>query len=80
MSNTVIYYVMAGTVVLFALIIVVYLILRKKMKKSEYRKIQELQQGTKANKYSSDVIFQRLLSNLRKNTFIRRYALNLEED
>lgn len=76
-SNTVIYYVMAGTVVLFALIIVVYLILRKKMKKSEYRKIQELQQGTKANKYSSDVIFQRLYLTYVKIPFIRRYALKL---
>lgn len=77
MSNTVIYYVMAGTVVLFALIIVFYLILRKKMKKSEYRKIQELQQGTKANKYSSDVIFQRLYLTYVKIPFIRRYALKL---
>ena len=44
-----IYYVMGGTVVAFVIIIIAYVILSKKMQKSEYKRIQKLQQGTKEN-------------------------------
>ena len=43
MSMDMLKYIMIGTVVLFIAVILVYLILRKKMGKSEYRQMKKLQ-------------------------------------
>ena len=45
---------MGGSAGLFVLIILAYYILSKKMQKSEYKKIQKLQQGTKTNSFSTE--------------------------
>ena len=45
---------------LFAIIVVAYLILRKKMGKSEYQQIRKLRQGTESNKFSTEILFQKL--------------------
>ena len=60
MSNNMIYYVMGGTVVAFVIIIIAYVILSKKMQKSEYKRIQKLQQGTKESNFSTEILFQKL--------------------
>ena len=60
MDNTIIYYIMGGAVGLFVLVVLAYYILSKKMQKSEYRKIQRLQEGTRENKFSTEVLFQKL--------------------
>ena len=60
MSNQTILYFMAGTVALFLIVVIAYVILRKKMGKSEMRKMKELQEGTKEKKFSSDVTYQKL--------------------
>ena len=49
MSMGMLKYIMIGTGVLFAVVIVVYMILVKKMSKSEYRRMRKLQEGTKAD-------------------------------
>ena len=77
MSNDIIYYIMGGAGAAFVIIILIYVILSKKMQKSEYKKIQRLQQGTKENKISTEVLFQRLYLTYIKIPFIRRYALKL---
>lgn len=68
---------MGGTVVTFVVIVIAYVILSKKMQKSEYRKIQKLQQGTKENKFSTEVLFQKLYLTYIKIPFIKRYALKI---
>ena len=70
-------YVMIGSAVAFVLIIIVYVILSKKMQKSEYKKIQKLQQGTKEKSFSADILFQRLYLTYIKIPFIRRYVLKI---
>ena len=77
MNNNMIYYLMGGTVVTFVVIVIAYVILSKKMQKSEYRKIQKLQQGTKENKFSTEVLFQKLYLTYIKIPFIKRYALKI---
>lgn len=72
-----IFYIMGGSAGAFVLIIIIYIMLSKKMQKSEYKKIQELQQGTKEHKYSPEVIFQKLYLIYRKIPFIKRYLLKL---
>lgn len=77
MSNQIIFYIMGGTVGLFVIILLVYLSLRKRMQKSEYRKIQKLQQGTKEKKFSFEVLYQKLYITYIKIPVLKRYILKL---
>ena len=47
------------------------------MQKSEYKKIQKLQQGTKTNSFSTEILFQKLYLFYRKIPFLKRYILKL---
>ena len=77
MSNQIIYIMMGGSAGLFVLIILAYYLLSKKMQKSEYKKIQKLQQGTKTNSFSTEILFQKLYIFYRKIPFLKRYILKL---
>ena len=77
MDNKIIYYIMGGTVAAFLIVIVLYFILSKKMQKSEYRKIQKLQEGTKEKKFSSEILFQKLYLTYIRTPFLKRYALKI---
>ena len=76
-DNTMIYYIMGGVGIALVLIVIIYLILAKKMQKSEYKRIQKLQQGTKQNKLSTEVLFQKLYLTYIRIPFIKRYILKL---
>ena len=77
MSNEVIYMIMGISVALIVVIGIAYYILSKKMQKSEYKKIQKLQQGTKSSKYSLEIVYQKLYIVYTKIPFIKRYILKL---
>ena len=72
-----IFYLMGGSAGAFVLIIIAYVILSKKMQKSEYKKIQELQQGTKEKNFSAEILFQKLYLTYLKIPFIKRYVLKV---
>lgn len=72
-----IFYLMGGSAGLFVIILLVYVALSKKMQKSEYKRIQQLQQGTKGSNFSTEVLFQKLYLFYIKIPFIRRYALKI---
>ena len=74
MDTSILKYIMIGTGVLFAVVIGVYLILTKKMGKSEYRQMKKLQEGTKADSFSMDVLYQKLYLTYIKIPFIKRYV------
>ena len=63
---------MGGATGFLVIIIVLYFFLAKKMQKSEYKKIQKLQQGTKASSFSTEVLFQKLYLTYVKIPFIKR--------
>ena len=65
-------YIMIGTGAVFAIVIVIYLILVKKMGKSEYRQMKKLQEGTKADTFSMDILYQKLYLSYMKTPFIKR--------
>ena len=65
------------TGVLFGGIILAILILNKKMDKSEYRQMKKLQEGTKANDFSTDIMYQKLYIRYSKTPFIKRYIYKL---
>lgn len=77
MSNNMIFYLMGGSAALFVIIVLIYVVLSKKMQKSEYKRIQQLQQGTKQNNFSTEVLFQKLYLFYIKVPFIKRYALKI---
>ena len=70
-------YIMIGTGAVFAIVIVIYLILVKKMGKSEYRQMKKLQEGTKADTFSMDILYQKLYLSYMKTPFIKRYLYKL---
>ena len=47
------------------------------MQKSEYKKIQKLQQGTKTSNFSAEILFQKLYLFYTKIPFLKRYILKL---
>lgn len=77
MSNQVIFIIMGGSVALMVIIGIAYYILNKKMQGSEYKKIQNLQRGTKASAFSSEIMYQKLYIFFSRVPFIKRYVLKL---
>ena len=77
MSNQILYLIMGLAGVAFVVILLLYFIVSKKMNKSEYKKIQKLQQGTKENNFSMEVLYQKLYVTYIKFPFIKRYILKL---
>ena len=77
MSTDMLKYMIIAVGVLFVLIIIAYLILNKKMQKSEYKQIQKLRQGTKSNNFSLEVLYQKLYITYSKLPFLKAYMLKL---
>lgn len=77
MSNQTIFLLMGISVVLLILLIVAYIIISKKTNKSEYKKIQKLQQGTKENKFSMEILYQKLYVRYIRFPLIKRYVLKV---
>lgn len=77
MSNEIIYIIMGISVALIIIIGIAYYIISKKMKKSEYKKIQQLQKGTKTSNFSLEIVYQKLYITYTKIPFIKRYILKI---
>lgn len=77
MNNQMLVYLMAGAVLALVLIIIAYVILSKKMQKSEYKKIKKLQSGTQDRKFSTEVLLQKLYLTYLKIPFLKRYVLKI---
>lgn len=77
MNNNLIMYILVGSIVLFLLIIIAYLVIRKKMNTSEAKQIQRLRQGTQAKSFSAEVLFQKLYVFYLKTPFLKKYLLKL---
>ena len=77
MSNQMLYIIMGIAIAAFVIILIAYLVINKKMNKSEYKKIQKLQQGTKEKKFSLEVLYQKLYVTYIRIPFIKRYILKL---
>ena len=77
MSTEMLKYIIIGTLVLFAIVIIIYFVLRKIMGKSEYAQMKKLQEGTKADGFSSDIMYQKIYIALIKTPFLKRYLFKL---
>ena len=76
-NNNLLLYLIIGVSVLFIIILLMYLSLRKKMQASEIKQIQELRAGTQERKFSSEVIYQKLYITYLKIPFLKRYLLKI---
>ena len=54
-----------------------YYVLQKKMQKSDYKRLQKLQKGTRSSGFSTEVMYQKLYLFYVKTPFIKRYILKL---
>ena len=77
MSNQMLYIIMGISVGLFVIIAIAYFVISKKMNKSEYKRIQKLQQGTKESKFSGEILLQKLYITYVRTPFLKRYILKL---
>ena len=77
MSTQFLLYVIYGILAVFAIIVAVYFILRKKMNKSEYQQIRKLRQGTETNKFSKEILYQKLYLTYSKIPYIKTYIFKL---
>ena len=77
MKNQMIMYIMGGSVFLLVAIIVAYILINKAMNKGEKKYIRELRQGTKASKFSSEILYQKLYMIYLKVPGIKRYLIKL---
>ena len=77
MNQDLIMYILMGSIGLFLLIIVAYLIMRKKMSSSEAKQIQKLREGTEAKSFSTEVIYQKLYVFYLKTPFLKKYLLKV---
>src|SRR5574344_1189565 len=67
-----------GIVALFLIIILgAFLALKKKMKNADVVRIEKLREGTKENKFSTDVFYQKLYITFSRTPFIKRYLLKV---
>ena len=77
MSTQFLLYVIYGILAIFAVIVVAYLIIRKRMNKSEYQQIRKLRQGTESNKFSMEILYQKLYITYSKIPYIKTYINKL---
>lgn len=77
MSNQIIYYMLGITGGLLALIVVAYVLIKPRMSKADMKKIRQLREGTKQNKYSMDVIYQKLYNFYTAVPIFKRYVLKV---
>ena len=70
-------YILVGAIVLFLLIIIAYLFIKKKTSTSEIKQIQKLREGTKEKSFSSEMLFQKLYIYYLKTPFLKRYLLKV---
>ncbi len=77
MSNQILYYIMGIAGGLFALLVVAYLVIKSKTNTSELKKIKQLREGTKQNKYSTEVIYQKLYNFYTTIPIFKRYILKI---
>ena len=77
MSTNMLLYVIYGVGGIFAFIVIAYIILSKKMGKSDYQKIKKLRRGTETNKFSAEIMYQKLYITYSKLPFLKHYVLKL---
>jgi len=76
-STELLKYIIFGAAGLFALIVFIYMILRKKLMGKNTRYIAQLTEGTKQSSFSMEVFYQKFYIQAVRIPLLKRYALKL---
>ena len=76
-SNKLILYFGIAMAVIFGIIVIAYVMLKKKMNSSGVREIKQLREGTKEKKFTLEILYQKLYVYYIKIPFLKRYLLKL---
>ncbi|MCI8519754.1 MAG: hypothetical protein HFJ51_06995, partial [Clostridia bacterium] len=77
MSNEVLMYILSVAIVAFVAIIVAFVLINKALNKGERKYLRELRKGTESNKFSSEILYQKLYVIYAKIPGIKRYLFKL---
>ena len=77
MSNDILMYLLIGIGVIFVVIVIAYLMIRKKLQSSGVREIQKLRAGTEEKKFTKEILYQKLYVKYLKIPFVKRYLLKI---
>ena len=77
MSNQMLFIIIGIAAAILSVIIILYFVISKKTNKSEYKRIQKLQQGTKEKRFTSEILLQKLYVTFVRTPFLKRYILKL---
>ena len=77
MQMNIILYMMIGAAVLLAGIVVAFLMLKKKSRSSDIVQIKQLRKGTKEQKFSKEILYQKLYVRYLKSPLIKRYLFKI---
>ncbi len=79
MSNQILYIMIGIAGGLFVLVVIAYLIIRAQSNKGDMKKIRQLREETKQDKYSMDVIYQKLYNFFTSVPIFKRYVLKVRK-
>ena len=77
MSNDAIFMLMGVVLGIFAVVVIAFLFIRKRMQSSDVARIERLRKGTQGKTFSADVMYQKLYVKYLKLPFLRRYLLKI---
>ena len=79
MANQILYIMIGIAGGLFVLVVIAYLIIRAQSNKGDMKKIRQLREETKQDKYSMDVIYQKLYNFYTSVPIFKRYVLKVRK-
>ena len=77
MSSQILLMIMGGSVGLVLILAIAYYFMSKSMQKSDYRKIANLQKGTKEQSFSMEIFYQKLYVRFIRIPIFKRYILKI---
>lgn len=77
MTNDMLIKIIFGSFGVLAVMGIIYFIIYQRMDKSEYKRIRQLQKGTKEAGFSSEILYQKLYVTYYKLPFLKRYLLKI---
>lgn len=76
-SKIILLYMLIAVGVLLGFIVVAYMVLRKKLQKSDAMQMQKLRAGTQEKTFSLEILYQKLYTKYIKTPFLKRYLFKI---
>lgn len=77
MDEKVILYFIFAILALFVMVVIAFFVIKKKGDSEDEKYIRKLREGTKTNKISSEILYQKLYVTFLKIPYIRRYVIKI---